>query len=84
MEAQARYKGEVKYDDWITIRVSLPEIKRSSMKFEYVVVNETTGKVVTEGHTWHVTMGGERKAISVPPFVRELLERNPADYERLG
>ncbi len=84
VEAHARYKGEVKYDEWIAIRVSLPEIKRSSLRFEYELVNETTGKVVTEGYTWHVVMGADvRKAISVPSFMRELLERDPKNFERL-
>jgi acyl-CoA thioester hydrolase len=83
VEAHARYKGEVKYDDWVTIRVTLAEIKRSSMRFEYEVINESTGKVATEGYTWHVVMGSERKAVSIPPFMREMLERDPADFERL-
>jgi acyl-CoA thioester hydrolase len=84
VEAHLRYKGEVKYDDWIVIRIWLAEAKRSAMKFEYEVLNETTDKVTTEGYTWHVVMNGEtRKATSMPPFMRELIERNPADHERL-
>lgn len=83
VEAYARYKGEVKYDDWIAVEVAVAEIKRSSIQFVYRVTNESTGKTTTEGHTWHVLMGGERKAITIPPHVRSLLERDPAEYERL-
>lgn len=83
VEANLRYKGEVKYDDWIAVRVRVTEVKRSSMKFEYEVVNETTGKVVTEGYTWHVWVGQEMKAISIPEELKELLERDPETYERV-
>jgi acyl-CoA thioester hydrolase len=78
VEAYARYKGEVKYDDVIIVRVQVTEIKRAAIKFEYEVVNESTGKVTTEGHTWHVLMGKERKAISIPPAIREMLDRDPS------
>lgn len=84
VEAYARYKGEVKYDDVITVRVQVTEIKRAAIKFEYEVVNESTGKVTTEGHTWHVLMGRERKAISIPPDIREMLDREPASQAETG
>ena len=81
VEAHARYRGEVKYDDWITVRVWLSETKRAAMRFEYEVINETTGKTVTEGHTWHVVMSAQlRKAMSIPPEMREMLARDPAEF----
>lgn len=84
VEVNARYKGEVKYDDWIKIQIRLAEIKRAAVRFDYVVVNETTGKITTEGYTWHVLMGSERKAISIPPAVRERLDRDPDQFQTLG
>lgn len=83
VEAHLRYKGEVKYDDWVQIHISLAEVKRAALKFDYRVVNETTGKVTTEGYTWHVLMGSERRAVSVPAEVREWLERDPDEWETL-
>jgi acyl-CoA thioester hydrolase len=73
VEAWLKYRGEVKYDDMIAVRVWLAEVKRASMKFAYEVVNETTGAVVTEGYTWHVWVGTEMKAISIPATVRDRL-----------
>lgn len=82
VEVWIRYKGELKYDDVAAIHVSLGEIKRAAMKFCYEVVNETTGKVVTEGFTWHVLVGGgAMKAVSVPADVREKLDRDPDNFE---
>lgn len=79
VEAHVRYVGEVLYDDWIRVRIWLSELKRASMRFDYEVVNESTGMITTTGHTWHVLVGGEKKAKSVPPEIKEMLERNPAD-----
>jgi acyl-CoA thioester hydrolase len=84
VEVHARYKGEVTYDDWVVIRVRVSELKRAAIRFDYEVLNETSGKVVTEGYTWHVVMNpSSRKAMSIPPHMRELLERDPAAFETL-
>jgi acyl-CoA thioester hydrolase len=73
VEAHLRYKGEVKYDDWIVVRIWLTDVQRATMKFVYEIVREETGKVVTEGYTTHVMMGRERRAITIPPEVRKMM-----------
>ncbi len=83
VEATAAYKGEVLYDDWIQVKVWVSELKRASLRFDYEVVNESTGKICTTGHTWHVFMGHERKAVTVPTEIRDWLNRDPSDYEPL-
>lgn len=79
VEVWLRYKGEVKYDDLVTVRVSLDDVSRAALKFGYSLFVE--GKLVTEGYTWHVFMGENRKAVTVPPHVREMLARDPAEFE---
>jgi acyl-CoA thioester hydrolase len=74
VEAHLRYKAEIKYDELIQVHVWLAEIKRASIKFEYLIYRED-GALATEGYTWHVTMGRERKAVTIPPDVLELLNR---------
>ena len=81
VEAHVRYKGEVKYDDTITVKIRLAEVKRAAMRFEYEIYNH--GKLATEGHTWHVLMGSERKAVTIPPSLREMLDRDPDAFETL-
>lgn len=83
VEVHMRYKGEIKYDDWVVVRVWLGEVRRASMEFKYEIFNETLGKMVTEASSWHVLMGTERKAISIPPGLKEKLERDPAAFETL-
>jgi acyl-CoA thioester hydrolase len=84
VEAHLKYKGEVHYDDLVVVKVWAGEIKRAAMRFEYELFNETTGLITTTGYTWHVVMNPEtRKATGIPPFMRELLERDPKEHERL-
>ncbi|MCW5940581.1 MAG: acyl-CoA thioesterase [Fimbriimonadaceae bacterium] len=80
VEVHARYHGEIKYDDDIVVRVRVTEIRRASIRFEYEVVRAGSTKVLTDGYTWHVLMGSGRKAVSVPPDVRELLGRDPEEH----
>jgi acyl-CoA thioester hydrolase len=81
VEIHVNYRGEVKYDEWISIKVWVSELKRAAIRFDYEVINESTGKVSTQGYSWHVVMGTQRKAISIPQSMRELLERDPGDFE---
>jgi acyl-CoA thioester hydrolase len=84
VELHVRYKGEVRYDDWIAVEITLGEIRRVSMRFDYRIFNESQDVLTTEGYTWHVTMDSQtRRAVSVPEFVRELLLRDPAQFARL-
>lgn len=77
VEAQARYRGEVKYDDEIEVTVMLSEVRRASMRFDYLIANKETSKTTTEGFTWHVLMGRQRTAVSIPAEILEMLQREP-------
>lgn len=83
VEVHVNYQGEVLYDDWILVHVWLSEMKRASMRFDYEVVNESSGKITTRGYSWHVLIGAERKAITMPDAVKELLRRDPSDFKPL-
>ncbi len=78
VELYTRYKDEVHYDDVITVRIWVPEIKRAAVKFQYEIYNPTNDKICTEGYTWHVMMGSQRKAVTIPPEILELLNRSGA------
>lgn len=84
VEVHVRYKDEIRYDDLVVVRVWVAEIRRAAIQFKYEIVNSRTGKLCTEGYTWHVMMGQARKAISIPPEVRAMLDRDPAEWERVS
>lgn len=72
VEAWTKYKGEAKYEDVLRVYLWLGERKRTSFKVEYEILNETTGRVITEGYTWHVVVGEEFKPVAIPAFMLEL------------
>ncbi|MCC6404286.1 MAG: acyl-CoA thioesterase [Fimbriimonadaceae bacterium] len=74
VEVGARYRGEVKYDDEIAVKVWVSEMRRASIKFEYEITNESTGVQTTTGFTWHVVVGETMKAVTIPSFLREKIE----------
>ena len=77
VEIHVKYRAEVKYDELVTIRIIASEIKRASIRFDYELYRED-GVKATEGHTWHVVMSSEtRKAMTIPPDIRAMLERDP-------
>ena len=73
VEVWTKYRGEVKYDDLIEVRVWAAELRRASIKLQYEVFNTTTGKLTTEGYTWHVLVGDGMKAISWPDHLKDLV-----------
>lgn len=84
VEVHVRYKGQIRYDDLIVVRIRLTEVRRSALRFEYEVVLEDAGKVVTEGSTVHLLVDESLRPVSVPESVRELLFRDPNEWERLA
>lgn len=79
VEVWTKYRGEVKYDDMIAVRIWVGEMRRAAIQFMYEVVNETTGKVTTEGYTWHVFVADSMKVISIPSEIREMMEKDPVN-----
>lgn len=69
VEVWVRYRGEIKYDEDVIIRIKLTHAKRAALRFDYEVVKD--GNKVTDGYTWHVLMGAERKAVTIPKSLRE-------------
>lgn len=84
VEVHVRYKGQVRYDDLIVVRIRLTEVKRAVLRFDYEVVPVGSDRVVTEGYTVHMLVDESLRAVSVTGDVRELLERDPNDFERLA
>lgn len=74
VEAHLRYKGEILYDDEIVVKLWVCEVKRASLRFNYEIRRVGEDRLLTEGYTWHVVMGKERRAISIPDKLRELCQ----------
>ena len=71
IEAHVSYKQPARYDDLLTIEISLAEVRRASARFEYRIVRDD-GALLATGHTVHACVDGEGRVKRMP---KELLER---------
>ena len=73
VEAQAHYFAPSAYDDLLVIRTSVSELGRSSIRFEYQVIDKPTEKLLASGYTVHVFVDKGLKPARVPEEVREIV-----------
>lgn len=71
--AHCDYRRPAKYDDLLVVDVHLAELRRASMRFEYVVKRELDGEVLSTGHTVHACVGPGGKPTGLPGAVVKLL-----------
>ena len=75
VEARCRFKAPALYDDLITIRTRLLNVRDSLLHFGYEVVRSGDGTLLAEGETVHLVVDKEFKRIRLPekflqPFLR--------------
>lgn len=72
-EAAAKYHANVGYDNLITIRTTIGEVKGASVRFDYRVLGED-GTLLVTGHTLHACVNPAQKPIRIPAELKRLLE----------
>jgi len=73
VEVSAQYKAPARYEDVITVRIRLAEMKRVTLRFEYEVVRDEDGTLLATGHTVHACVKDGRPT-RLPDTVVRLLE----------
>ena len=71
VEAFIKYKAPAKYDDLLTIKTFLKELKPYKVIFEYKIFRNHT--LLTEGYTVHVPINKEGKIIKFPKNIYNIL-----------
>ncbi len=71
VEAFIKYKAPAKYDDLLTIKTFLKELKPYKVVFEYKIFKNNT--LLTEGYTVHVPINKEGKIIKFPKNIYNIL-----------
>jgi acyl-CoA thioester hydrolase len=61
VEVKCRYKHPARYDDEITIRTWVVQLRASFMRFQYEVVRKSDGRLLAEGESVHVVVGRDMK-----------------------
>lgn len=73
VSAHCDYKRPAKYEDLLVIRVRVAELRRASLRFEYVVTRDGDDAVLATGHTVHACVGPSGKPTGLPEAVVKLL-----------
>ena len=79
-ETYVRHKSPAYYEDVLTIRTHVSEIRSRSLRFMYEVFRASDQNLLAEGETLHVVTDRNQKVKKVPAFYRERLLSN--DIER--
>ena len=78
-ESYCRYKSPAYYEDVLTIRTKVGEVRSRSIAFVYEIYREADNTLLAEGETLHVVTGRDQKVRVLPDIFRDLLN---ADIDR--
>lgn len=73
VETKAHYFAPSTYDDLLVIRTSVSKIGRTSIRFEYQVMNQTTEKLLASGYTVHVFVDKDLKPVRIPEEIHGIV-----------
>ena len=73
-ESQCKYKQSVKYDQVVTLRTRLKEMKSASLTLYYEVVNKETQEILTTGTTTHAVVNSDFKPIRIKKELPKLYD----------
>lgn len=74
-DAAVRYHTSAKYDDLIIVETSLTEVKSRAVTFHYAMARADTGAKLATASTTLISIDAAGKLRSMPPAIRQFLER---------
>jgi len=78
-EAYCRYKSPAYYEDVLTIRTKIEEMRSRSIRFVYEIVRASDDTLLAEGETLHLVTDHNKKVRSLPERYKEKLLQTPDD-----
>lgn len=73
-DLRCHYRNSVRYDDMITVRTWVKDLKRRTVTFGYQILFKETGEVVAVGETRHICLGTSGRPRIIPQSFRCSLE----------
>lgn len=73
-ESYCRYKSPAFYEDELTIRTGLAEMRSRSIRFVYEIYRQADGELLAEGETLHLVTDRDRRVRQIPDIYKEKLE----------
>jgi acyl-CoA thioester hydrolase len=72
-ELHMRYEQPAKYDQLVTVRCRLEEVRSRQMEFSYEVADAQTGMLFASGYSKHICINRAGKVARIPDSWRERL-----------
>lgn len=72
-ESYVRYKSPAFYEDVITIRTCISEIRSRSIRFNYEICRRSDDTLLAEGETLHLVTDKNKKVRAIPEIYRRKL-----------
>lgn len=69
VDLSCRYRKSAVYDDLIHVRVGIAEWKKASLRFDYVVYDESMEHILATGFTMHACTNLEKKPVRIPDWM---------------
>ena len=76
-ETYIRYKSPAFYEDVLTVRTKVGEMRSRSIAFVYQVYRSSDDTLIAEAETLHVVTDRDRKVRTLPDIYRNLLVDDP-------
>jgi len=73
-ESYCRYKSPAHYEDVLTIRTKVIDIRSRSLRFFYEIYRSSDEMLIAEGETLHVVTDKDKKVRSLPEIYRNRLQ----------
>lgn len=72
-EIYCRYKSPAYYEDELTVRTKIGELRSRTLRFVYEIYRASDNTVLAEGETLHVVTDTDKKVRSMPEFYKTRL-----------
>jgi acyl-CoA thioester hydrolase len=69
---EAKYYNNATYDDLLTVRTRIAELKSRGLTFHYEIFRD--GTLIVEGKTKHICTNSDKKTVVIPPSLFETLK----------
>jgi acyl-CoA thioester hydrolase len=71
-DARCRYKAPARYDDEITVRTRLKNVRPTMLHFGYELLRASDNTLLAEGETTHIVIDREMRITSIPEKYMEI------------
>lgn len=72
-ESRCRYKSPAFYDDLITVRTNIEEVRSRSIRFTYEIYRASDDTLLADGETLHLVTDENKKIRSLPDIYKQKL-----------